>query len=274
MQREGSLVSVLLISYQAAPTLGQALDSLRSQTWQQWECILVDDGSTDHTAEVVSRYAFDPRIRPFRLERNRGRGWAQQFALDQARGDWICTLDADDWYAADKLRAQVKFLRQRPECVAVATGLVYMTSDGLPVGQYCPQRSRWNRWPPRFPYGTAMVRAQDACRTGYDPDFRRGQDFDYFCRLLEGREWASLPECLYAYRFERGTEARVVLEGLYWSCRAYAKHWGRRPLATARGVLSCRMKSALYTILHALGQWERFRRWQLGLSRTDTVSQR
>ncbi len=90
------LVSVMMPCYNSAGTLPLALASLVAQTYENWECILVDDGSTDRPIDIVEQ-ASDKRISFFRLDRNMGRGVAQQAALDYATGDYLCMLDADDW---------------------------------------------------------------------------------------------------------------------------------------------------------------------------------
>ena len=96
-------VSVITPAYKAARYIGQAIESVQAQTLKDWEMIIVDDASPDETAEVVKRYLDDPRIKLIRSERNRGNGGARNLALEAAQGEWIAPLDADDWFAPERL---------------------------------------------------------------------------------------------------------------------------------------------------------------------------
>jgi succinoglycan biosynthesis protein ExoO len=96
-------VSVITPAYKAARYIGQAIESVQAQTLTDWEMIIVDDASPDETAEVVKRYLDDPRIKLIRSERNRGNGGARNLALEVAQGEWIAPLDADDWFAPERL---------------------------------------------------------------------------------------------------------------------------------------------------------------------------
>jgi glycosyltransferase involved in cell wall biosynthesis len=97
------LVSVLLPTYDQANFIGRAIDSLLCQRLADWELIVVDDGSPDHTEDVVKPYLADPRIRYERLPRNRGLGAALNHGLGMAGGRYIAYLPSDDVYYADHL---------------------------------------------------------------------------------------------------------------------------------------------------------------------------
>jgi hypothetical protein len=97
-------VSVVIPAYNRADCVGAAIDSALAQTLPPLEVIVVDDGSTDRTAEVLSRYG--PRIRVIRQE-NRGLSAARNAGIGQARGRWIALLDSDDEWLADKLERQM-----------------------------------------------------------------------------------------------------------------------------------------------------------------------
>ena len=90
-------VSVIMPCFNAASTVGLALRSLQSQRWSDWECVVVDDGSTDGSAAVVESLG-DARIRLVRSAERGGRGVARQRALDACRGRFLAMLDADDFY--------------------------------------------------------------------------------------------------------------------------------------------------------------------------------
>lgn len=110
----GPLVSVIMPTYNYGRMIGEALESLQSQTYVNWECIVIDDGSTDDTAEVVARVAErDPRIR-YTWQTNQRQSVAKNTALSQTRGKYLQFLDADDLIESHKLESQVAYLEAHP----------------------------------------------------------------------------------------------------------------------------------------------------------------
>lgn len=97
-------VSVILPVLNGAPTLKRALDSLLTQTFRDFEILIVDDGSTDETPQIAEACAAqDSRCRLIRLDKNHGVSFARNKALAEAASPWIATLDADDWYEPQRL---------------------------------------------------------------------------------------------------------------------------------------------------------------------------
>ena len=101
-------VSVITPLYNSSAFIRETLDSLRAQSYANWESILVDDGSTDDTAEVVKPYLEDGRFRLIRQE-NRGIAGARNTAIMAATGEWVCLLDHDDRWLPRKLEKQMRY---------------------------------------------------------------------------------------------------------------------------------------------------------------------
>jgi glycosyltransferase involved in cell wall biosynthesis len=101
-------VSVITPLYNSSPYIEETLGSLRAQTFGDWESILVDDGSTDDTARKVERFLVDARFSYVR-QKNQGIAGARNTAIRAARGSWVCLLDHDDRWTADKLEKQLAF---------------------------------------------------------------------------------------------------------------------------------------------------------------------
>src|SRR5690349_10580920 len=102
-------VSITMAVLNGIKTIGKAIKSAQCQTEKDIEILIVDDGSTDGTADYVAEMAkLDPRIRLFRLEKNMGGAAARNIALANATGDWIDVLDADDWYEPERLETFLK----------------------------------------------------------------------------------------------------------------------------------------------------------------------
>ena len=109
-------ITVIIPTYNYAEFIGDALLSVRAQTYTNWECLVIDDASTDGTAGIVKEHASqDPRIRYIRLDRNSGVSAARNRGFEEVRGEFIQLLDADDVIAPGKLAAQVSWLDQHDE---------------------------------------------------------------------------------------------------------------------------------------------------------------
>src|SRR5688572_25975908 len=102
-------------TYRHAAFIRRALESLRAQTLDDWELVVVDDGSPDETAEILATYLDDPRIRYHRRERNEGLGAALNFATRMARGRYLAYLPSDDAYYPEHLQRLADILCSSPE---------------------------------------------------------------------------------------------------------------------------------------------------------------
>src|SRR6516225_552816 len=105
------LVSILIPCFNAQHLVAQAIESALAQTWPHKEVIVVDDGSTDASLEVIRK--FSGRIR-WESGSNRGSNAARNRLLALARGDWLQYLDADDYILPEKVARQIEFARERP----------------------------------------------------------------------------------------------------------------------------------------------------------------
>lgn len=107
-----SLVSIITPSFNSEKYISQAVQSVVFQTHENWELLLVDDCSSDSTFSIISNFALqDTRIKVFKLDRNSGAGVARNFAIQQAQGNYIAFLDADDLWKPEKLEKQISFMQ-------------------------------------------------------------------------------------------------------------------------------------------------------------------
>lgn len=88
----------------------EAINSVLAQSYNNWELLVVDDASTDNTQEVLNLYRDNPRIHLFKNSQNMGAAFSRNFAIAQSRGEYVAFLDADDFWEANKLKAQLDFL--------------------------------------------------------------------------------------------------------------------------------------------------------------------
>lgn len=121
-----------MLTYNRPQLIGRAVESVVSQAFADLELIVLQDGSHAHTINIMSDYAErDPRIRYFRRERGGNIADATNYALAQARGEFIAILDDDDaWVTPDKLQMQVDYLDAHPETAGCGGGAIVVDQDG------------------------------------------------------------------------------------------------------------------------------------------------
>lgn len=106
------LVSIIVPTYNTEKFIRQTIESVKNQTYANWEMILADDASTDQTVSIIEEFAQkDSRIKLFKLPENRGNGFARNAALEKAKGKYIAYLDADDVWFTEKLEKQIQFMK-------------------------------------------------------------------------------------------------------------------------------------------------------------------
>lgn len=197
-------VSVVIPAYNRARTLSQTLDSVLSQTEPSFEVILVDDGSTDDTRDVVSSWMADKRfpLKYVLCSSNRGPGYARNAGIEYAVGEWIAFLDSDDQWDKGFLSAMLDVGEASGENFVYCFSQMYDTyreprhvfdfnpydfptllrSDGMiPTGSYIFRRNCWKFVGP------------------FRTDFKRGEDLEWMLRFGELHRFAVVPQVLHHY---------------------------------------------------------------------------
>lgn len=107
------LVSIITPAYNAAGYIAATIESVRAQSYQNWEMLIVDDCSSDNTVQVVEKYcSLDSRIRLIRHVQNQGVAGARNTALSEAKGEYVAFLDSDDMWMPNKLDMQLSFMEE------------------------------------------------------------------------------------------------------------------------------------------------------------------
>jgi glycosyltransferase involved in cell wall biosynthesis len=256
------LISVVMPVFNAADTLPLALASLQAQTCENWECIVVNDGSTDDPEKIV-RAVCDARIQYHSLDRNRGRGYARQCGLEMSRGRYITFLDADDWIYPEKFDEQTNLLEEQSDLALVSTGMAISNARNQLVGL----RSARGRAPviyaprlclgmPGFPFAPSMIVADLAKKTGFDTSFPIAEDVDFLMRAVSGQRYAMLDSALYVYREQGFATFSKVNSALDHCCRMFAKRLDQYPLRSCTEIVKARTKQIVYCSAHALGVFD------------------
>ena len=175
------LISILIPVYNGARFLHETLESVVRQTYPALDIIVVDDGSTDASADIVRSF---PQIRYFH-QPNQGVASARNHALRQAAGDYVALIDQDDLWPAEKLAIQAAFLEAHPE-IAYVIGheKTFLSADVPPAPWMTEHYLEESR--PGYLTGTLLVRRKIFEKIGFfDAGYRTADDFDWFTRARD-----------------------------------------------------------------------------------------
>src|SRR5713101_4536829 len=128
------LVSIAMPVYNCAPTVGEAIASIIAQTFTRWELLVVDDGSTDKTIEIVRGFG-DSRIRTFEGGTNKQLPARLNESFQLAKGELFARMDGDDVSYPDRLALQVKYLSAHPEVDLLGGSILIFGEDGVAAGK-------------------------------------------------------------------------------------------------------------------------------------------
>lgn len=260
-------VSVIVPAFNVAPYVGECLASVRAQTLPDWECILVDDGSTDGTADCV-RENRDPRIRLIR-QPNRGVSAARNVGLADARGAYLLFLDGDDLLHPDALRRLSAQLDARPEAVAAYGTVWAIYEDGRSYPQKPLHRrahefhsgdllERMMRGDNFLLISCVTVRTEAAAELGgFRTDLRLAEDWEFWCRVAARGEFRFVgtnPEVSYM-RIRTASSSRLLSP-------AWENHLPTIQAVLSNPVLASRFKDAEWRRLTR--QVVSFHLWEAG----------
>ena len=230
-------VSVLLPVYNGSPYFRAAVDSVLAQTFEDFECLILDDGSTDDSAQIADELASrDARVRVIHSE-NRGLVASLNTLVEAARGEFIARMDADDLCMPTRLERQVEFLRRHPDTVCVGSSYWMMDEAGRTITQILPPlddasiQDQALRGHSTISHPSAMLRTAALRRLGgYRAAYFPAEDLDLWLRLGELGRLANLPQPLIRYRVHAGSiSARAVLGRQREAARrACVDAWARR----------------------------------------------
>ena len=208
------LVSIIMTTYNQAHFLESALSSVVAQTFTNWECLIMDDASTDNTSAVAQACAQnDPRIIYIQQKSNLGIARNRNSGLSHTRGTYIAVLDCDDlWIDKDKLEKQVKHLHAHPEAVLVGTHAQTIDSNGAVLNKKLnpPTTDRAIRASMlstnAFIHSSVVYRANTARDCGgYDEAHTIGEDYSLWLALGLKGTFANLPDCMVSYRMHNSS---------------------------------------------------------------------
>jgi glycosyltransferase involved in cell wall biosynthesis len=203
-------VTVLMAAYNEVRYIAAAVESILGQSFGEFEFLIIDDGSTDSSADYL-RNLRDSRVRLVRNESNLGLTRSLNKGLDAARGKYIARMDADDIALPDRLARQVALLDANPHVGIVGSSRVLIDENDQEIAvAQAAEDDLGIRWKCLLgnPFGhpTVMLRRAilEQHRLRYDESFRTAQDYELWTRLLMHTQGANLRQPLLRYRLRNG----------------------------------------------------------------------
>ena len=209
-------VTILMPVYNSERYLSVSVQSILNQTWSDFEFIIVDDCSTDNTAHILNAFANqDRRIHLLRNSTNLGVTRSLNIGFDQAQGEYIARMDADDVAAPTRIEKQLIFLEQDRDVGIVGGGCNIVDSEGGYISDWMkPAGDLAIRWEMLldnpFIHPTVMLRRKvlDDHRLRFNEALLVSQDYDFWTRILQFTKGANLSEPVLSYRVHRDQISR------------------------------------------------------------------
>lgn len=198
----GSLISVIIPTYNRAHLISRAIESVINQTYTNWELLVVDDASTDNTEEVVNRYVSDSRIKYIKAKKNGGNAVARNVGVKSAKGDFIAFVDSDDEYHPTYLEKALNKLDTASKDIyflwagTKTVGIDVVGKDSI----WVPKRENY---PNQFLYelhvgiGRGFLIKKECFKNlSFDNSLRTAVDTDFLIRLKQKYNYTVLEEIL------------------------------------------------------------------------------
>ncbi|WP_415902812.1 glycosyltransferase family 2 protein [Neptuniibacter sp. QD29_5] len=221
-----ALVSIITPVYNSSDFILDSIKSVVNQTVEDWELILVDDCSSDSTAQIIKNYALtDSRVKFFQLEKNSGAAVARNFAINEARGRYIAFLDSDDLWHEEKLSKQLSFMQDN-QVAFTYSSYQQIDEEGNSLSEISV--------PSKVGYKQLLKTNVIGCLTViYDtemigkhemPLIRKRQDFGLWLKLLKTVDYAyGIKEPLAFYRVRKGSISSNKLSAAKFTWDLYRK---------------------------------------------------
>ena len=204
------LVSIVMPSYNTGRFIAESIESVLAQTYTNWELIIVDDSSTDNTDEVVAEVKKrhcerSEAIHYFKNDHNRGAAYSRNFALREARGEWIAFLDSDDLWLPEKLEKQLKFMTDNGYKFS-GTGRIEIDENSQPIGTFIRSPRHVGKigmflycWPGCL---TVMYHVPSVGSVQI-ADLRKNNDYAIWLKIVKKCDFYAFDEVLSKYRVRK-----------------------------------------------------------------------
>lgn len=238
---EQPFISIGIPIYNAEKYLALAIQSVLNQSYENWELILIDDGSTDNSLQIAKSFETkDRRIRVISDGQNKKLPYRLNQIIDEAKYDYIARMDSDDLIHPQRLETQIKFLEENTNYDLVSTGVVSINQDSIAYG-YRKVDSIYSKFDqstkafPNIVHASILARTAWYKRNKYSTKYPRCEDFELWCRTASRNDLklAVLPDLLYYYREEGLLEADKIINSYIQGLSIKKKYFDQQSLKSS-----------------------------------------
>jgi glycosyltransferase involved in cell wall biosynthesis len=209
-----ALVSIVMPAYNCEPYIEKAISSILNQTYQNFELVICDDGSTDQTWKIIDTFS-DKRLRKYKNTSNKGYLFTYNFLLSATKGDFITCQDADDWSLPERIKRQMEVFDRHPDVfLCGCNGVFYYTES---MQRHCPEfvsgfvklaKSNFNFMLPSVVYRREILSSVN----GFNLYFDRltGMDQYFVLSIISNYKAYELNEYFYYARFNPSSNHRTL----------------------------------------------------------------
>ena len=222
------LISIVMPVYNCEKFLNETIVSVLKQTYDNWELLLIDDASTDRSAEIIYKYLNnEKRIVYVKLQENKGAAYARNKGIEYSKGQYIAFLDSDDLWLPEKLERQYCFMKKN-HILFSCCYYEQINEDGMKTGKVIRSQKKVNYKGALKcnPIGTltAMYNAEKVGKV-YGPNIRKRNDYALWLKLLRQVEYVNcLDEVLALYRIRKCSLSRNKLSLIRYHWELYRKY--------------------------------------------------
>ena len=231
------LVSIVMPSYNTGEYIADSIKSIQTQTYENWELLIVDDCSTDNSIEVIKSFD-DTRIVLLRNKVNSGAAVSRNYALREAKGRWIAFLDSDDTWVPKKLEKQIKFMKENNYAFTFTDYRICLNGKWMPYVNTAPmvvtKRKMYN-----YCYFSTITVMYDREKIGLIQiaNLKKNNDYAMWLQAIEKSNAYRLPECLSFYiKHEGSISSGSKVKLIKWHYILFREGLGKSPIAA--GVLT------------------------------------
>ena len=221
---ENPLVSIITPCYNSESFIADTIKSVQNQSYENWEMLITDDGSTDSSIKIIEKFATeDTRIKLFKIS-NAGAAVARNHSIEQAKGTYIAFLDSDDIWLPKKLEKQINFMETNNYILSF-TSYQRMNEEGILINEVVKAHAKLN-------YKNMLYSNKIGCLTAmynqeklgkiYMPLIRKRQDYALWLSILKKVDFAyGLDEVLATYRLRNFSMSAKKTEMIKWNWKLY-----------------------------------------------------
>jgi GT2 family glycosyltransferase len=199
MINNNPLVSVMMPTYNNGRYIGQAIESIYAQNYKNIEVIVIDDGSTDNTKEIIKKYQ---DIKYFYIE-HKGISLARNIALEKSKGEYIAFCDSDDYWLPEKLNTQMQYFKDHPDCEIVFTKYEnFFEDEKLKTNKRAMHEKMMEKFLKQYLPSSIIKKELFEKYGNFDENFSGVEDTEFLYRLLKKGVSIShiIPEVFYIRR--------------------------------------------------------------------------